>query len=110
MTYSEKLRSPRWQKKRLEILSRDNWKCQECGNEETNLQVHHVVYRRVDPWAYPDHLYQTLCDQCHKHRQELTDKVVDAVRIAIKNVPTQRLVAVSSRICAEAMLEISVDV
>jgi 5-methylcytosine-specific restriction endonuclease McrA len=103
MTYSEKLRDPRWQKKRLLILDRDGWKCFSCGDSTRNLQVRHVVYRRMDPWEYPDSLLQTLCDACHKERQELSDKSADALRIAIMKVPTQRLHVIAQRIIAEAM-------
>ena len=106
MTYSEKLRSPKWQKRRLEILNRDGWKCLFCGTENENLQVHHIVYRRREPWDYPDYLYQTLCDKCHAERQELTDKAVDAVRIAVAKVPSKRLIEAVKKLCAEAMLEI----
>jgi len=107
-SYSQKLRDPRWQRKRLEILSRDNWQCLFCGNDKKNLQVHHCVYRRVDPWDYPDYLYQTLCEDCHEERQELTDKIVDALRISIMRLPTERLVPVSKQLCGAAMLEIEV--
>lgn len=106
MTYSEKLRSPHWQKKRLFILERDGWKCLFCGSTEKTLNVHHVVYRRIDPWEYPDDLYQTLCEPCHKVRQELTDKTVDALRIAIKNIPTERLTKVAQFLCERAMEEL----
>lgn len=103
MTYSEKLRSPRWQKKRLQILDRDHWSCLCCGSEDKNLQVHHVVYGKRDPWDYPDELYQTLCEDCHEIRQELTDKASDALRIALKDIPTERLKLVADKLIAEAM-------
>ena len=38
-TYLEKLKDPRWQKKRLEILERDGWKCMACGEKEKTLRV-----------------------------------------------------------------------
>lgn len=91
MTYSQKLRDPRWQKKRLEILQRDNWTCQSCQSTTKNLQVHHLVYRKIDPWDYADTCYQTLCEDCHEIRQELTDKIVDAIRLKIKNLSTDEL-------------------
>jgi 5-methylcytosine-specific restriction endonuclease McrA len=106
MTYSDKLRDPRWQKKRLEIFNRDNWKCIFCGSDSKNLQVHHCVYRRTEPWDYPDYLYRTLCEDCHSERQELTDKIVDAVRISIMRVPSKRLEISAQKLCASAMLEI----
>lgn len=106
MTYSDKLRDPRWQKKRLTILDRDGWKCLSCGSSDKQLQVHHVVYRRIDPWEYPDSVLQTLCEPCHKIRQELCDKSADALRMAIMNLPTQRIAVIAQRIINEAMSEI----
>jgi 5-methylcytosine-specific restriction endonuclease McrA len=109
MTYKEKLRDPRWQKKRLEIFERDGWQCQSCGSKENSLQVHHLIYAQRDPWEYDDHVYQTLCETCHEERQQITDRLVDAIKIAIAKVPTQRLQIVAQRICSEAMMEIEVE-
>ena len=78
MTYSEKLKDPRWQKKRLEVLSRDEWKCQECGEKERTLHVHHktYVYGKA-PWDYNSNNLLTLCEDCHHdedfHKQIFTD-------------------------------------
>lgn len=66
-TYSEKLKDPRWQKKRLEIMQRDEWKCQGCLNDERMLNVHHLKYiSGLEPWEYEDKYYMTLCDNCHQ--------------------------------------------
>lgn len=66
VSYSEKLKDPRWQRKRLEILERDNWACQVCGNTEKTLHVHHTHYiKQIDPWDHPEHLLITLCEKCH---------------------------------------------
>jgi hypothetical protein len=66
MTYAEKLRDPRWQKKRLEILNLDNWTCRICGDTETTLHVHHLLYiRGREPWNYVDEVFMTLCEDCH---------------------------------------------
>jgi hypothetical protein len=64
MTYSEKLRDPRWQKKRLEILNRDGFSCCLCGDKETELHVHHKKYYK-EPWNAKDESLQTLCKYCH---------------------------------------------
>jgi 5-methylcytosine-specific restriction endonuclease McrA len=109
MTYSEKLRDPRWQRKRLEILQRDNWACLECQSKNKPLQVHHIIYGKREPWDYPDYLYQTLCDECHKERHLIIDKIVAAIRIAIKNIPTGRLVEIAQKLCREATMEIEVE-
>lgn len=91
MTYSMKLRDPRWQKKRLYILERDGWKCQCCESTEKNLQVHHLIYRKIDPWDYPDEAYQTLCEDCHQERQEIVDSLVEKMRLSLRNVRTEDL-------------------
>lgn len=65
--YSEKLKDPRWQKKRLEILERDEWKCQCCKDDSTTLHVHHKWYENGrDPWDYPTDALVTLCETCHE--------------------------------------------
>lgn len=49
---------------------------------------------------------QTLCDPCHEERQELTDKILQAVALSIKDVPTERMEKVAHSIFAEAMTRI----
>lgn len=67
MTYQEKLTDPRWQKKRLEIMHRDSFTCQLCGDTETTLNVHHKKYlANTEPWDYPNDNFQTLCKHCHQ--------------------------------------------
>ncbi len=66
MTYSEKLKDPRWQKKRLEILNRDNFSCWYCGDSKSTLHVHHEMYFSGDePWETPDECLSTVCEDCH---------------------------------------------
>jgi hypothetical protein len=65
-TYSEKLRDPKWQKKRLEILERDKFSCQLCLDEKTELHVHHFTYDfKKEPWDYDDSNFITYCKHCH---------------------------------------------
>jgi len=67
-TYSDKLKSPKWQKKRLEILQRDNFACFNCGDTERTLHVHHENYiKGKEPWDYEDDYLTTVCDICHEH-------------------------------------------
>lgn len=63
-TYKEKLLDPRWQKKRLKILERDDWACQICEATEETLHVHHEEYHK-EPWETPDNKLRTLCAGCH---------------------------------------------
>ena len=64
MTYSEKLRDPRWQRKRLEIMQRDEFACRACGNKENTLNVHHLEYSG-NPWDAENDSLVTLCQNCH---------------------------------------------
>lgn len=72
--YSEKLKDPRWQKKRLEILEKRNWCCESCYDDKSTLNVHHKNYRsNAEPWDYDDELLIVLCDDCHKKEHEDID-------------------------------------
>lgn len=77
----EKYRDRRWQKKRLEIMERDGWRCRDCdGDDTTVLNVHHHYYDRgADPWDYPDDALITLCEPCHERRTELIQKFRSAL-------------------------------
>lgn len=69
--YQQKLKDPRWQKKRLEILERDDWTCQNCFDYESTLVVHHRSYLpNVSPWDYPDDSLVTLCEECHENEKD----------------------------------------
>lgn len=71
MKYSEKLKDPRWQKKRLEILNRDEFKCRVCNDATSTLHVHHKYYKPdTAPWDYPDITYLALCETCHDKAHE----------------------------------------
>ena len=66
-SYSEKLKDPRWQKKRLEILQRDEFACRHCNSTENTLHVHHVNYERgKELWDYDDSNFLSLCEHCHQ--------------------------------------------
>jgi len=71
MDYVEKLKDPRWQKKRLEIFERDKWTCNCCGSKEKTLCVHHLFYfKDKDPWEIHDGFLLTLCEDCHSIEKE----------------------------------------
>lgn len=72
--YSEKLRNPKWQKKRLEILEAAGWKCQACDAEDNTLAVHHLIYLSGhEPWDYPNDHLECLCEDCHSFREEFNE-------------------------------------
>lgn len=65
-TYSEKLKDPRWQKKRLEVMEANKFTCEMCGSTEKTLHVHHVNYRNgAKPWEYELHELRCFCEDCH---------------------------------------------
>ena len=84
MSYSQKLKDPRWQKKRLLILNRDKFTCQECADDESTLHVHHIYYEPGnDPWDYPDYALVTLCESCHSEERVRT---ITAMEVLVKSM------------------------
>jgi len=71
MTYSEKLKDPRWQKKRLKVMERDGFRCFDCGDESKTLHVHHCTYQGGNPWDTSDEFLLTVCKDCHDKRHEI---------------------------------------
>jgi hypothetical protein len=72
MAYSDLLKHPKWQKKRLLILNRDEFTCQSCSSKETTLHVHHFQYEHnKKPWEYEDDNFITLCEKCHEKEEFL---------------------------------------
>jgi hypothetical protein len=82
MNYSEKLKHPKWQKKRLEILHRDNFTCVLCGDKETELHINHLKYTG-EPYDAPNEDLETLCKVCHKLKHSLDNnhKIMEACKI-----------------------------
>lgn len=75
MNYDVLLKDPRWQKKRLEIMKRDNFTCQHCGSVTTTLHVHHLYYKKgLMPWEYDNDALITLCQECHKQTHKRRNK------------------------------------
>jgi hypothetical protein len=74
ISYADKLKHPKWQRKRLEIMSRDNFTCRCCKDTETTLHVHHVYYEsNKDPWDSLNIDLVTLCEDCHKEWHRIYD-------------------------------------
>jgi hypothetical protein len=85
MSYADKLKDPRWQKVRLEVMARDAWTCQVCGDQTATLAVHHRgYYRDTEPWEYPLHALVTLCEFCHRvetyERQEAEADLLETLK------------------------------
>lgn len=80
--YMEKLRDPRWQKKKNGVLERDSYTCTWCRaglDDGRNLQVHHGYYAPrsagMEPWDYPDASLFTLCYDCHEQAESLKQEL-----------------------------------
>jgi hypothetical protein len=73
MTYKEQLESPLWQKKRLKIFERDEFSCQLCCDNKTQLHVHHLSYSG-NAWEALDDELITLCKYCHLSVEYLKKK------------------------------------
>lgn len=86
-TYYEKLKDPRWQKKRLEIMERDGFQCQSCLNPRDTLNVHHLLYENEkDPWEVDSRWLVTVCEPCHKQITENLERINFLCRIMSRDV------------------------
>jgi hypothetical protein len=55
---------PRWQRLRLEVMQRDEFRCVACRDDASTLHVHHKRY--ADKlWESSLGDLQTLCESCH---------------------------------------------
>lgn len=79
-TYSEKLKSPLWQRKRLKVLERDEFTCKLCNDKNETLHVHHLSYEnKKDPWDVKDENLITYCKVCH----ELVESIKEAPELKV---------------------------
>lgn len=73
-SYFEKLKDPRWQRKRIETLEAAAFSCQSCGDDESTLHVHHKQYfKGREPWEYDVEQLAVLCESCHAAHHEAED-------------------------------------
>lgn len=91
MDYKEQIKSPKWQKRRLEIMNRDNFTCQLCGDTETMLNVHHLSYHQDrNIWDYEDWELMTLCENCHKDEHSSMDDLIAEIETLKSHGVTMR--------------------
>jgi hypothetical protein len=84
--YSEKLKDPRWQRLRLKVMNRDNFKCQICGDTENTLHVHHLKYELYkEPWEYEINALKTLCESCHQNEHLSYQDAFNELKNALPN-------------------------
>ena len=88
MNYSEQLKHPKWQRRRLEVLQAMGFACEQCRVEDKTLHVHHRRYvkgRMV--WEYPDVELTVLCEDCHQQYHEWKELLDELLAI----VPTNEI-------------------
>jgi len=77
------------------VLSRDNYTCQICGAQNTQLQVHHIRFKSHGGSDSMENL-TTLCKDCHEkiHKNELkfNKKVKSFKHASHMNIMRKRLV------------------
>lgn len=79
-TYWELLKDPRWQRRRLEILEREDFACENCGSKDKTLHVHHKIYRKgAMPWDYADRDLMSLCEDCHEAETHVKRRLDEAL-------------------------------
>lgn len=79
-SYAQKLRDPRWQRKRLEILELVGWICESCSGSENTLHVHHKQYfKGREPWEYDADQLAVLCEDCHERTHKSQDRLLDVI-------------------------------
>lgn len=71
--HQEYLKSDRWKKLRLEVLSRDNFMCQDC--KEKARDVHHMDYNYLGT-IKEIYFCISLCRNCHKNRHNIKNEFI----------------------------------
>ena len=73
--YERLLQSDYWKGYSYSLIKERNFTCADCGrsfpNERNKLQVHHLVYRDINPWSYSPEEVVVLCKECHLRRHGL---------------------------------------
>lgn len=90
-TYWEKLKDPRWQKLRLEVMAANDFCCEVCGDSTSTLKVHHKEYfKGHEPWEYEIKQLAVLCESCHESTHDGFDSLKWVCSIAPIDGPTNR--------------------
>lgn len=87
MTYSEKLKDPKWKALRTEFIASRKVEgevfCDDCGEDTCGrtLHVHHRLYRRgAEPWEYSFDELRLICVECHNRIHDTEQRARAFVR------------------------------
>ena len=69
--YALKLKDPRWQKKKGELLAAAEFTCASCESKEKTLHAHHNYYA----------CFAVLCEDCHKIADEQRKRFREASKL-----------------------------
>lgn len=75
--FQDQYKHPNWQRFRLNILKRDDFRCKNCGSRSKTLHAHHLKYiKNKFVWEVPIWYVVTLCEDCHseEHSRDLRIK------------------------------------
>lgn len=105
-SYFEKLKDPRWQKRRLDVFQSANFACEYCSDDTSPLHAHHLEYISLrNPWEYDDSQLICLCDGCHRRWHEARD-VLNGVLAGLTEAGLDRVMgyalAIASLVVAPA--------
>ena len=89
MSYSEKLKDPKWQQMRLKIMERDGFACRKCAAKDKTLHVHHFYYTKgAEPWEYDPSALITLCEGCHEDVEKTVNDIKAIIGIVLTSEST----------------------
>jgi hypothetical protein len=111
MSFKEQYLHPNWQRKRLEVMEAAGFECENCGDSESTLNVHHRQYvkgRMV--WEYERHELQCLCETCHLSHHKAQDLLKRLVSPAMDIAPNQIVALLAGFLEGLLGLDESIDV
>jgi len=86
--HKEYLSSDRWKKLRYEILKRDNFTCQDCGNRARD--VHHLDYDYLGT-SEEAKFCISLCRECHKKRHNISSPSFQTLKVLLRRTRLIRI-------------------
>ena len=106
MEFKEQIKHPKWQKKRLDILERDEYICQNCHVDDETLHVHHFTYKsNTNLWDYDNNNLITFCERCHKDWHTVNEKI--KILLSVDTTYLKEVYALLKYVRQMDMLEIS---
>jgi hypothetical protein len=89
--YEKLLQSDYWKGFSYSLIKERNFTCEDCGrrfyNQRNKLQVHHLVYRDINPWSYKPEEMVVLCEECHKKRHGIWQDPIQEESTTHSHVP-----------------------